>query len=107
MKTHAVGQRRANAAVTLLRLGEREKVLPVFEVTDDPEALTQFIFRCRGRGVGVDSLLDCLGIERRSVDRYPREHAVRPAPGAGEYSLEEIPESRGLRFLATGRLVPP
>ena len=31
------GQRRANAAVTLLRMGEREKVLPVFEMTDDPE----------------------------------------------------------------------
>ena len=40
------GQRRTNAAVTLLRLGEREKVLPVFNMTDDPEALTQFIFRC-------------------------------------------------------------
>jgi len=26
------GQRRASAAVTLLRLGEREKVLPVFEM---------------------------------------------------------------------------
>ena len=37
----------ANAAVTLLRLGEREKVLPVFDMTDAPEALTQFIFRCR------------------------------------------------------------
>ena len=49
------GQRRANAAVTLLRLGEREKVLPVFEMTDDPEALTQLIFRCRPRGVGIDA----------------------------------------------------
>ena len=56
----AYGQRRAGAAVTLLRLGEREKVLPVFEVSDDPEALTQFIFRCRPRGVGVEALLDCL-----------------------------------------------
>ncbi len=45
------GQRRADAAVTLLRLGERESVLPVFDLTDDPEALTQFIFRCRDRGV--------------------------------------------------------
>ena len=44
------GQRRANAAVTLLRLGEHEKVLPVFEMRGDPEALTQFIFRCRPRG---------------------------------------------------------
>ena len=32
------GQRRANSAVSLLRLGEREKVLPVFDMTDDPEA---------------------------------------------------------------------
>ncbi len=51
----AYGQRCAGAAVTLLRLGERDKVLPVFEVSDDPEALTQFIFRCRARGVGVDA----------------------------------------------------
>ncbi len=34
----AYGERRAGAAVTLLRFGEREKVLPVFEVSDDPEA---------------------------------------------------------------------
>ena len=44
------GQQRANAAVSLLRLGEREKVLPVFDMTDDSEALTQFIFRCRDQG---------------------------------------------------------
>ena len=78
------GQRRANAAVTLLRLGEREKVLPVFEMTDDPEALTQFIFRCRPRGVGVDALLDCL--ERVSVapkDRYPKNTRYAPAAGIG------------------------
>src|SRR5262249_15465480 len=53
----AYGQRRAGAAVTLVRLGERDKVLPVIEVSDDPEALTQFISRCRARGVGADALL--------------------------------------------------
>ena len=68
----------------LLRLGEREKVLPVFEMTDDPEALTQFIFRCRPRGVGVDSLLDCLQlVSDAPKDRYPTQHSVRPAAGAG------------------------
>ncbi len=51
------GQRRANSAITMLRLGEREKVLPVFDFTEDPEALSQFIFRCRDRGVRVEELL--------------------------------------------------
>ncbi len=89
------GQRRANAAVILLRLGEREKVLPVFEMTDDPEALTQFIFRCRPRGVGVVALLDCL--ERVSAlpkDRYPKNTRYALLLALGEFSLEEIPESR-------------
>lgn len=49
--------------MTLARLGEREKVLPVFDYTYDPEALTQFIFRCRERGVGAEPLLELLDIE--------------------------------------------
>ena len=89
------GQRRANAAVTLLRLGEREKVLPVFEMSDDSEALTQFIFRCRPRGVAVDALLDCL--QRVSIapkDRYPKNTRYALLLALGEFSLEEIPDSR-------------
>ena len=88
------GQRRANAAVTLLRLGEREKVLPVFEMTDDPEALTQFIFRCRPRGVAVDALLDCLRVSDAPEDRYPKNTRYALLLALGEFSLEEIPESR-------------
>jgi serine/threonine protein kinase/formylglycine-generating enzyme required for sulfatase activity len=89
------GQRRANAAVTLLRLGEREKVLPVFDVTDDPEALTQFIFRCRPRGVGVDPLLDCLRIvSDRPVERTPRSARYALLLALGEFTLEEIPDAR-------------
>ena len=94
------GQRRANAAVTLLRLGEREKVLPVFDMSDDPEALTQFIFRCRPRGVAVDALLDCL--QRVSVapkDRYPKNTRYALLLSLGEFSLEEIPESRRVALL--------
>jgi serine/threonine protein kinase/formylglycine-generating enzyme required for sulfatase activity len=91
----AYGQRRANAAVTLLRLGEREKVLPVFEVTDDPEAVTQFIFRCRPRGVGVDPLLDCLRIVRDGpVERFPRSARYALLLALGEFTLEEIPDAR-------------
>ena len=94
------GQRRANSAVTLLRLGEREKVLPVFDMTDDPEALTQFIFRCRDRGVRVEELLDCLRIVSESpVDRHPRNTRYALFLALGEYTLSEIPESRSEALL--------
>src|ERR1035438_775146 len=94
------GQRRANAAVTLLRLGEREKVLPVFDMSDDPEALTQFIFRCRPRGFAVDALLDCL--QRVSVapkDRYPKNTRYALLLSLGEFSIEAIPGSRRVALL--------
>jgi formylglycine-generating enzyme required for sulfatase activity len=91
----AYGQRRAGAAVTLLRLGERDKVLPVFEVSDDPEALTQFIFRCKARGVGVDALLDCLEqLKGRPADRYPREARYALLLALGEFTLADVSESR-------------
>jgi formylglycine-generating enzyme required for sulfatase activity len=89
------GQRRANAAVTLLRLGEREKALAALEVTDDPEALTQFIFRCRERGVGADPLLDCLRIASDApVERFPRNTRYCLLLALGEFKLEEIPDAR-------------
>ena len=85
------GQRRANAAVTLLRLGEREKGLPVFDVTDDPEALTQFIFRCRPRGyVGGQSQPDLPRSVRaaRAPDRVPAATFVRGRPQmSGHHAL--------------------
>ena len=40
--------------MTLLRVGQREKVLSVFEMSDYPEALTQFVFRCCPREVGAE-----------------------------------------------------
>ena len=85
----AYGKRRAGAAVTLLRLGEREKVLPVLKVKDDPEALTQFIFRCRGH---VESpwmrLLDCLQrVSRRfKKDRVSKNTRYALLLSVGEFS---------------------
>ena len=89
------GQRRAGAAVTLLRLGEREKVLPVFEVSDDSEALTQFIFRCKDRGIGVDALLDCLEkVSRGPASRCPPDARYALLLVLGEFAVADISESR-------------
>ena len=89
------GQRRANAAVTLLRLGEREQVVPVFEMSDDPEALTQFIFRCRPRDVGAEALLDCLQLVSDSPKvRYPTYARYALLLALGEFALENMPDSR-------------
>jgi formylglycine-generating enzyme required for sulfatase activity len=72
----------------------------VFDMSDDPEALTQFMFRCRPRGVAVDAILDCL--QRVGVapkDRYPRNTRYALLLSLGEFSLEEIPESRRVALL--------
>ncbi len=96
----AFGQRRANAAVTLSRLGELEKVLPVFEMTDDPEALTQFIFRCRERDVSTETLLDCLRrVVDAPLDRYPKNARYALLLALGEFELNEIPPSRREKLL--------
>lgn len=88
------GQRRANAAVTLLRLGEREKVLPVFDMTDDPEALTQFIFRCCPHEVGVEMLLECLQLAGNPKVRCPPHTRYALLLALGEFALENVPDSR-------------
>ena len=88
------GQRRANAAVALLQLGEREKALAVFEMTDDPEALTQFVFRCRPREVGSEVLLDCLQpVSDSQQVYYPPCARYAFLLALGEFALEDIPES--------------
>ena len=78
-----------------MRFGEREKVLPVFNVSDDPEALTQFVFRCRARGVGVDALLDCLDrLSNDPANRYPRDARYGLLLSLGEFALAQVPEAR-------------
>jgi formylglycine-generating enzyme required for sulfatase activity len=90
----AFGQRRADAAVTMLKLGEKESVLPVFNWTDDPEALTQFIFRCKPRGIPVGTLLDLLDLVSEDPMKYPKDTRYALLLSIGEYGRSEIPASR-------------
>ena len=70
-------------------------MLPVFDVTDDPEALTQFMFRCRDRGIGAEALLDCLKlVSDAPQDRFPRHARYALLLALGEFTLEEIPAAR-------------
>ncbi len=86
------GRQRAGAGITLLRLGQPESVLPVFEITDDPESLTQFIHGCRVRGVAGSHLVNCLECIRQydsSSDNVARMK-FGLILALGQYPLDEI-----------------
>ncbi|MFM7932161.1 MAG: hypothetical protein ACKO9Q_30975, partial [Pirellula sp.] len=53
-------ERKANAAVTLLSLDDQQSVLSFLTIENDPEALSQFIFRIRGRILDPACLKNCL-----------------------------------------------
>jgi len=66
-------------------------------MTDFPEAMTQFIFRCRPRGVGINALLDLLELvnsERQGASRRFDVPKYAILLAIGEFTLKEIPESR-------------
>ena len=52
-----LGRRRALVAITLIRLGEQSDAFNIFEIKDDPEALTQFVHECKEYGLTQAELL--------------------------------------------------
>lgn len=104
----AYGQRRANAAVTMLKLGEKEKVLPVFNWTDDPEAMTQFIFRCKPRGIRIETLLDLLEITTRRVTEGSDVATLIPASSTSVANASGLDRARAryALLLAIGEYAP-
>jgi len=97
----SLAKRQASSAISLLRQGEREKIFSVLRVTDDPESLTQFVHRCRARGVSPGELWECVQIVERSRpalrgdSRRVEDRALFSLMLAlGEFSLSEIPEDQ-------------
>jgi len=99
----ALGQRRAGAAITLLRQGDGESMLDVLrgDSGGDPESLTQFIHRCRDRGISLVQLLD--GVKRADVLRQTKTGAARRTDDGvlyalllalGEFEPADLPESQ-------------
>jgi serine/threonine protein kinase/formylglycine-generating enzyme required for sulfatase activity len=87
-----LGIGRATAAITRLRQGAREEIFEVFRVSNDPQSLTEFVGRCRARGVTPTELLECLDV---AVDRNDEESVIYGLLAAlGEYTLEELPAAR-------------
>jgi formylglycine-generating enzyme required for sulfatase activity len=113
MERVALGQRRAGAAITLLRRGEHESILDVLRGDsgsglrgDDPESLTQFVHRCRQRGILPAQLLECLKLTdqlRESKTGEARRIEDRVLYGLllalGEFELAELPEAQRDAFV--------
>jgi formylglycine-generating enzyme required for sulfatase activity len=94
-----LGRRRANAAITLLRQGERDSYFDALRITDDPESLSQFVARCQKWGVTPQELLESLqrsAALRQSASGAAKKIESRVMYGLllalGSYALEQIPE---------------
>lgn len=109
----ALGRRRAGAAIALLKQGGREAIFDALRGDtggglrgDDPEARTQFIHRCRARGVAPAELLDC--VTRAETVRQTKTGAARWTDDGvlfglllalGEFDLTDLPEAHRGAFV--------
>jgi serine/threonine protein kinase/formylglycine-generating enzyme required for sulfatase activity len=98
LKRLSQATRKANAAVALIRLGEPLPVLDFLKVDCDPEALSQFVYRVRGRDVSPLQLFDIFSILKERVPpedpierqrHYCRLYAVILT--FGEYDIRQLP----------------
>ncbi len=95
-----LGRRRANAAITLLRQGERDAYFDALRITDDPESLSQFVHRCRSWGVTPQELLEsfdrCAELRKTATGAAKRLES-RVLYGLlialGNYPLDQLPEA--------------
>jgi hypothetical protein len=101
-----LGQQRANAAIALLRLGQRDSYFEALRTTDDPESLSQFVHRCRSWGVTPQELLESFkrcenlrGWASGAAKRLEARVMYALLLALGNYSLEEIPEESQAELL--------
>ena len=97
-----MGRRRAGAAIALLRLNEFEGVSGVFDVKNNPEALTQFVHGCRSRRIHLDQIVDCFdgfGIPMDSLpDRKQDTKLIGLLLTMGEYASAEVDRETHVRI---------
>lgn len=90
--------RRANAAVALLRLEDLAPIYEFLKVNQDPEALSQFVYRLRGREVNpmllIEGLRDLMTIPLPVEPADRQQHYIRIygfVLALGEFKLEQLP----------------
>ncbi|MGI8980862.1 MAG: protein kinase domain-containing protein [Pirellulaceae bacterium] len=83
----ALGRRRARAAITLLRFGERRDALSALQAGTNPESLSQFVTQARSFGLSPEDLLGCLEL---TVDEAPRYGLLL---ALGDFSPADLPAS--------------
>ncbi|MDP1559788.1 MAG: protein kinase [Pirellulaceae bacterium] len=99
--------KQANAAVALVRLEDPTPVYQFLTVDRDPEALSQFIYRIRGREVSSSLLIKSfqeLQAQPVPADPQQRQHHFFRLYGfllgLGEYTLEQLPAQQREAFVA-------
>lgn len=97
----AAAKQRAAAAIALLRQGKHDSMLEALRYEADPETLSQFVHRCRVRGVTPADLLGLLEIvdQRRGPlddQRQKSDDGVMYGLllALGEFSWDELPTNR-------------
>ncbi len=84
----ALGKKRAGAAISLIRFGDLRGSQSAFIVDEDPESLTQFVHRCRARGVTAGQLVESLENSTDVMTRFGVLLAL------GDYSIAEVDASQ-------------
>ncbi len=93
--------RQSNAAAALARLGKREEIFNALRITDNPEALTQFVHRCRESGITPGELL--LLLNETDQTRQPLSGEARKIEdrvlfglllALGEFPMSDLPEAK-------------
>ena len=98
--------RQANAAVALTRLEDPQPVYRFLTVDRDPEALSQFIYRIRGREVSpsllVKSFQELVKLPRPPDALERRQHLPRlygMILGLGEFTVDQLPATERAGFI--------
>jgi len=96
----ALVERQANAAVALMRLEDPRPIYQFLTIDRDPEALSQFIYRIRGREVSPSLLIRSFReLEQIAVPAEPKlrqQHLLRlygMILGLGEFTVDQLPTS--------------
>lgn len=85
-----LGKRRATAAISLILLGDYDKISPLFHSADNPEAISQFIHLARVEGVTAVELLNCMSSTNAFTGNTTALYAFLSL--LGDFSIEDIPK---------------